>query len=84
MSDDGPALGQAEQSPVVGPRAHGSEAREDHVRGNRLGLGIVASVVTAHGGDLTVANVSGGCRFELHLPTALAGSAVGARDNPAA
>ncbi|HET9022002.1 MAG TPA: HAMP domain-containing sensor histidine kinase [Ornithinibacter sp.] len=33
-----------------------------------LGLAIVAGVARAHGGSAAVANVDGGCRFELHLP----------------
>jgi signal transduction histidine kinase len=37
--------------------------------GGGLGLAIVRGLVEAHGGRVAVANVSGGCRFEVHLPT---------------
>jgi signal transduction histidine kinase len=33
-----------------------------------LGLAIVHGIMKAHGGDVTVANVDGGCRFEAALP----------------
>jgi signal transduction histidine kinase len=38
-------------------------------RGSGLGLAIVAGVARAHGGSATVANVDGGCRFTLRLPS---------------
>lgn len=37
-------------------------------RGSGLGLAIVAGIAEAHGGDVSVRNVPGGCRFALHLP----------------
>jgi signal transduction histidine kinase len=36
--------------------------------GGGLGLAIVRGLVEAHGGHVAVANVSGGCRFEVLLP----------------
>ena len=36
--------------------------------GAGLGLAIVRGIAEAHSGDVTVGNVEGGCRFELHLP----------------
>ena len=39
----------------------------DH-SGGGLGLAIVRGLVEAHGGRVTVANVTGGCRFEVRLP----------------
>ena len=42
--------------------------------GAGLGLSIVAGIVSAHQGTVTVENVDGGCRFSLLLP---------ARDPPA-
>jgi signal transduction histidine kinase len=33
-----------------------------------LGLAIVAGIIAAHGGEVTVNNVVGGCRFDLLLP----------------
>ena len=48
--------------------------RGDHARtpdddgGAGLGLAIVHGIVAAHQGTVTVSNVIGGCRFEVHLP----------------
>lgn len=36
--------------------------------GAGLGLAIVRGIVEAHAGQITVANVGGGCRFEVSLP----------------
>jgi len=36
--------------------------------GGGLGLAIVRGLVEAHGGQVAVANVAGGCRFEVRLP----------------
>ncbi len=38
--------------------------------GGGLGLAIVRGLVEAHRGRVAVANVDGGCRFEVHLPAA--------------
>jgi signal transduction histidine kinase len=38
--------------------------------GGGLGLAIVRGLVEAHKGRVAVANVDGGCRFEVHLPAA--------------
>jgi signal transduction histidine kinase len=38
--------------------------------GGGLGLAIVRGLVEAHGGRVAVENISGGCRFEVRLPTA--------------
>ncbi|HEY7489349.1 MAG TPA: HAMP domain-containing sensor histidine kinase [Streptosporangiaceae bacterium] len=46
----------------------GSQARTEP--GGGLGLAIVRGIVEAHDGHATVRNVSGGCRFEVTLPTA--------------
>jgi signal transduction histidine kinase len=43
--------------------------------GAGLGLSIVRGIVLAHGGEVTVRNVAGGCRFELRLPSAEDGRA---------
>jgi signal transduction histidine kinase len=37
--------------------------------GAGLGLAIVRGIVEAHAGQITVANIAGGCRFEISLPT---------------
>jgi signal transduction histidine kinase len=36
--------------------------------GAGLGLAIVRGIVEAHAGEITVANIAGGCRFEISLP----------------
>jgi signal transduction histidine kinase len=36
--------------------------------GAGLGLAIVRGIVEAHAGQITVANIAGGCRFEVSLP----------------
>lgn len=41
----------------------------DGQAGAGLGLAIASGIVQAHHGDLTVANVPGGCRFLIRLPT---------------
>jgi signal transduction histidine kinase len=38
--------------------------------GGGLGLAIVRGLVEAHGGEVAVDNVGGGCRFEVRLPAA--------------
>ncbi len=38
--------------------------------GAGVGLSMVAGIVKAHGGSVSVANRDGGCRFELRLPAA--------------
>nr|WP_235433816.1 ATP-binding protein [Protofrankia coriariae] len=35
-----------------------------------IGLAIVRGIVEAHGGDVTVHNQHGGCRFVIALPAA--------------
>lgn len=43
--------------------------------GGGLGLAIARGVARAHGGDVTVGDVPGGCRFELRVPLAGPGDA---------
>jgi len=48
--------------------------RGDPERGTRdagagLGLAIARSVIESHEGSISVANVDGGCRFDVTLPT---------------
>ncbi|MGY0070621.1 sensor histidine kinase [Streptomyces sp. QTS137] len=56
------------------PRVFDTGWRGTHARtppaGAGLGLAIVRGLVEAHRGTATVRNVTGGCRFEVTLPTA--------------
>jgi signal transduction histidine kinase len=38
--------------------------------GAGLGLAIVRAIIEAHGGHVSVQNISGGCRFDVRVPTA--------------
>jgi len=51
-----------------GTSARTPEADSPVGAGAGLGLAIVRGIAQAHSGDVTVGNVTGGCRFELHLP----------------
>lgn len=56
------------------PRVFDVAWRGTHARtpgpdgGAGLGLAIVRGIVEAHAGEVTVANIAGGCRFEVSLP----------------
>ena len=47
----------------------GGDTRARLAGGGGLGLAIVRGLVEAHRGEVAVANVAGGCRFVVHLPT---------------
>jgi signal transduction histidine kinase len=51
-----------------GTQARTPEADSPVGAGAGLGLAIVRGIAEAHSGDVTVGNVAGGCRFEMHLP----------------
>ena len=72
VADDGPGF-----DPAILPRAFERFARGDGARsgssgasGAGLGLAIVAALVDAHGGAVSVDNESGlgGARFQVRLP----------------
>lgn len=44
--------------------------RGGHSQGTGLGLAIAHGIVEAHHGRISVANIDGGCRFEVRLPAA--------------
>ncbi|NWL34770.1 sensor histidine kinase [Paenarthrobacter nitroguajacolicus] len=50
------------------PARRTSEALQGSYSGAGIGLSMVAGIVKAHGGSVTVDNVEGGCLFALSLP----------------
>jgi signal transduction histidine kinase len=50
------------------PSRGSAAALQGSYSGAGIGLSMVAGIVTAHGGEVTVGNVDGGCRFALTLP----------------
>lgn len=63
----------------------GTEARTPAAEGGAgLGLAIVRGIVEAHRGRVSVANVAGGCRFEMRLPAPQSPGAAGSVAGPGA
>lgn len=58
----------AELTRVFEAGYRGDQARTPGEGGAGLGLAIVRGIVVAHDGEVRVANVSGGCRFEVLIP----------------
>ncbi|GAA3277474.1 sensor histidine kinase KdpD [Paenarthrobacter aurescens] len=50
------------------PARRTTEALHGSYSGAGIGLSMVAGIVKAHGGSVTVHNIDGGCRFALSLP----------------
>ncbi|MEV7663917.1 HAMP domain-containing sensor histidine kinase [Paenarthrobacter sp. NPDC089316] len=50
------------------PSRGATEALQGSYSGAGIGLSMVAGIVKAHGGSVTVGNVDGGCRFAVKLP----------------
>ncbi|MDI2036082.1 sensor histidine kinase [Paenarthrobacter nitroguajacolicus] len=50
------------------PSRGAPQALQGTYSGAGIGLSMVAGIVKAHGGSVTVSNVDGGCRFALKLP----------------
>ena len=71
VSDSGPGL-SAEERERVFERFYRSDAgRARASGGSGLGLSIVAAIVEAHGGSVSVeASAGGGARFRVRLPLA--------------
>ncbi|MFD6080050.1 sensor histidine kinase [Streptomyces hydrogenans] len=70
VQDDGPGI-PAELLPAVFERfARGDASRSRQAGSTGLGLAIVRAVVTAHGGEVTVASVPGRTVFSVTLPAA--------------
>jgi signal transduction histidine kinase len=71
VSDSCGGIPESDLPRVFDVAFRGAPARtpEKEVNGG-LGLAIVRGLVEAHHGRVSVANVGGGCRFEVHLPGA--------------
>ncbi|MBX6751697.1 MAG: sensor histidine kinase [Micromonosporaceae bacterium] len=61
---------EAARTPRATDEVHdAADAGSRDTAGGGLGLAIVRGLVEAHGGRVSVANIDGGCRFEVRLPT---------------
>ena len=69
IDDDGPGIPDAELPRVFQPFYRVEDSRNRDTGGTGLGLAIAQSIVQAHGGELTLANRSGGgLRACIRLP----------------
>ncbi|MEW6476757.1 MAG: HAMP domain-containing sensor histidine kinase [Actinomycetota bacterium] len=69
VDDDGAGVPEGERSRIFERFIRLDDARSRDAGGNGLGLAIVAEIVAAHGGTVTVATSPlGGARFEVVLP----------------
>jgi signal transduction histidine kinase len=69
VDDDGPGIGADERARVFERFVRLDDARARDAGGAGLGLAIVAELVTAQGGDVSVAESTlGGARFTVRLP----------------
>jgi signal transduction histidine kinase len=69
IDDEGPGIPEAELAKVFQPFYRVEESRNRDTGGTGLGLAIAQAIVQAHGGELTLANRSGGgLRATIRLP----------------
>jgi signal transduction histidine kinase len=69
IDDDGPGIPEAELARVFQPFYRVEDSRSRDTGGTGLGLAIAQSIVQAHGGELTLANrTGGGLRACIRLP----------------
>ncbi len=69
VDDDGPGIAEAELSQVLAPFYRIDKSRSRDTGGVGLGLSVALSVVQAHGGTLSLANLpEGGLRATVTLP----------------
>jgi signal transduction histidine kinase len=65
---------EANLSRVFDAGWRGTPPRSGDDGGAGLGLAIARGVIESHGGEISVRNVEGGCRFEVALPVPQAAS----------
>lgn len=71
VTDDGIGVPEDERAQVFDRFFRGARAVEEHVPGTGLGLDIVSSIATAHGGTVDVQSAVGrGSTFRVRLPSA--------------
>ena len=69
VSDGCGGIPEADFDRIFEAGFRGDQARTpDPSGGAGLGLAIVAGIVAAHGGEVRVHNVNGGCQFEMAIP----------------
>jgi signal transduction histidine kinase len=77
VRDDGAGVAGVDRARVFERFTRLDDARARGTGGSGLGLSIVAQVVTAHGGSVTVDDApGGGARFTVTLPATLPGRRV--------
>lgn len=64
IEDDGPGVSEANAARVFKPFFTTARARD----GTGLGLAVVRSLITAHGGSIRLRSANVGAAFELQLP----------------
>jgi signal transduction histidine kinase len=67
VSDSCGGIPEANLSRVFNAGWRGSPSRSGDDGGAGLGLAIARGVIESHGGEITVHNIEGGCRFEVAL-----------------
>ncbi|MBQ9299419.1 MAG: DUF4118 domain-containing protein [Clostridia bacterium] len=69
VEDDGPGIPPAQRQRVLRGGAQADRPRTDDRRGMGIGLSVCASIIRAHGGEMTVdSSVHGGAALRFYLP----------------
>jgi signal transduction histidine kinase len=68
IDDEGPGLPQDQLERVFEPFVRADQSRSSTTGGIGLGLSIARTIIRAHGGEVTLANLPGGLRAEIVLP----------------
>lgn len=69
VEDNGPGIPEGELPYIFERLFRADKSRNRETGGAGIGLAIVKSIVSAHGGTVTAENrTGGGCRFTVRLP----------------